>query len=140
MSMTQDGQALGNAHSTSSTALVHPEDLGSCPAQKQEDQHLAAIFASAALQNAPGLTLGQVMFDNISYGLLFAMFTELSVECTQQSAALTIVSKNMCFQGTKFTASSEGARLLTQVYSKRISGPVFARKKLAWRKGEKGAG
>ena len=79
------------------------------------------------------------MFDNISYGLLFAMFTELSVECTQQSAALTIVSKNMCFQGTKFTASSEGARLLTQVYSKRISGPVFARKKLAWRKGEKGA-
>ncbi len=59
MSMTMDGQALGNTLLMSSLTLVHPEDIGSCPEQKQEDQYLAAIFASAALQSAvPGLGLG----------------------------------------------------------------------------------
>ncbi len=86
MSISKDGQAWCNAGSMCSLKLAHPEKIRSSPEQKQEDQFLEAISASAALEKAlPGLGLGQVILDDISYWLLFAMLSELSLEGTLQN-------------------------------------------------------
>ncbi len=72
MSMTKDGQELCKAVSTELFG-----DVRASPALKDKDQYWEVIFAKAALGKAlPGPRLGQVMFNFISFWLLFGMFSK----------------------------------------------------------------
>ena len=73
-------------------------------------------------------------FQDISLGLLFALFGKYEGKQSHGASAAKIIQTNACFRGTTYTNDSEGAQKLRKTYTGQFGGDVFKKKKVLWRK------
>ena len=108
--------------STISSHLIHPQNLDSPGDYRTNDAQICSAFLGSAL-SADGNTqsITQLNPDDISMGLLFALFSEKPANQTQQARALEIIETYPVFGEHDYNSNNEGARQLCTFFCKLLN-------------------
>ena len=139
------GYFLSSAHHTGNTRICNASvvnNLLSNYRSSSTEPNKNSPFLNAALQNCSNglnpIQIKQASFEDISCGLLFALFTEFGKSRKQRDAARAIVKQNRCFKGSQFGPDGDELRALVQKYNSLFNGPYFKSLKQDWRGQRKG--
>ena len=102
----------------SNVSLIHPETLSCTRGYKHSNEEIDDQFRAAALSKLPGSPdITCVSFQDISLGLLFALFGKYEGKQSHGAIAAKIIETNACFRGTTYTNDAEGAQKLRKTYT-----------------------
>ena len=124
---------LYNRVSTISSHLIHLQKLDSPGDYRTNDAQICSAFLGSALSgdgNTQSIT--QLNPDDISMGLLFALFREKPVNQTQQARALAIIETYPVFGEHDYNSNNEGALQLCTFFCKHFRGTVYSGGKKLW--------
>jgi hypothetical protein len=128
------GHNLDNLVSSSFSSLIHPENLGPPGDYRSNDAEIRSFFLKAALSgdgNTKSIT--QLSPDDISIGLLFALFAENPEKVTSQNRCLEIIQTYPIFAESGYQPTTECARRLHIIHSKNFTGSSYKKFKTSWR-------
>ena len=132
------GHNLVNQVSSSFSSLIHPENLDPPGDYRSSDAEIGSCFLKAALSgycNTKSIT--QLSPDDISMGLLFALFLEKPKNVTAQQHSLEIIKTYPIFAESGYQPTKEWALQLSLIHSRHFTGSSYKTFKAKWRKNKR---